>query len=102
MAEWGRGGLVLSDWVLMLPFCFYMGCFRHKDVPLQRFKKIYYKKSYILMKRTVTGLLLAMAVAGTAQSETIERLKFGDMDEWVTRIVKESSILGGHTKMCMR
>jgi len=79
-------------------FCFYMGCFRHKDVPLQRFKKIYYKKSYILMKRTVTGLLLAMAVAGTAQSETIERLKFGDMDEWVTRIVKESSILGGHTK----
>lgn len=50
------------------------------------------------MKRTVTGLLLAMAVAGTAQSETIERLKFGDMDEWVTRIVKESSILGGHTK----
>ncbi len=31
-----------------------------------------------------------------AQAETIEPLPFGSMDSWVTRIIKESAVLGGH------
>lgn len=32
------------------------------------------------------------------KSETIEKIKFGDMEGWVTRNIKESKILGGHQK----
>ena len=30
--------------------------------------------------------------------ERIEPVPFGDMDQWVTRIMQESKLLGGHTK----
>ena len=37
-------------------------------------------------------------MAFTAQSETIEKIKFGDMESWITRNIRESKILGGHHK----
>lgn len=33
-----------------------------------------------------------------AKAETVEPLKYGDMDSWVTRQIKESRVIGGHTK----
>lgn len=42
--------------------------------------------------------LLMLAAALGARAERIEPIKYGNMDSWVTRHVKESSILGGKTK----
>lgn len=33
-----------------------------------------------------------------SMAETIELLPFGNMDTWITRIIKESALLGGNTK----
>lgn len=49
-----------------------------------------------------THLIIALlATAGTlttARAETFELIKFGNFDNWLTRNIKESAILGGHTK----
>ncbi len=49
------------------------------------------------MKKIISfGLGLLFAVS--AQAETFELLKFGNFDQWVTRNIKESKILGGKTR----
>lgn len=43
---------------------------------------------------------IAILAAGllTASAETVEPIKFGNFDSWMTRIVPESHLLGGHKK----
>lgn len=43
-------------------------------------------------------LLLASAVPTAVSALTLEKIKYGDMDSWVTREVNESGIIGGKTK----
>jgi len=45
-------------------------------------------------RNIITGLLLA-AMATSASALTLEKIKFGDMNSWVTRTVGESKIIGG-------
>ena len=44
-----------------------------------------------------TGFAALCSTAAIAQHK-VEMLPFGDMDQWVNREVKESGIIGGHTK----
>ena len=47
------------------------------------------------------GLLSAFLCCGTAlaqQQHTVEMIPFGDMNQWVDRQIKESSIIGGAMK----
>lgn len=37
--------------------------------------------------------------AGASEPEKVEYIKFGDMNSWIIRNVKESGVIGGHTKM---
>ena len=51
------------------------------------------KKVYII------GLVLAsFFMAQGAFAQRIEKIPFGDMEQWQTRVVKESFLLGGETK----
>lgn len=52
-------------------------------------------KSY---SRLWTAVLMAMPVCGFAQEKVVP-IKYGDMDQWVTRRIHESSIIGGETKL---
>ena len=50
------------------------------------------------MRKTLLLLALACLGMSSAKAETIELLSFGDFDQWVTRNIKESSIIGGKEK----
>lgn len=52
------------------------------------------KKSYIASLTLLLSLLCATEVRGLR----LEPIKYGNMDHWVTRQVKESKLLGGKTK----
>lgn len=45
----------------------------------------------------LTGILTA-SFSSIAQSESEEPIPFGDMDQWMVRVVDESFIIGGNTK----
>lgn len=47
-------------------------------------------------KYMILGLLASIST--TLEAETVEHLKYGDFNQWVTRNIKESAIIGGHTK----
>lgn len=49
-------------------------------------------------KLAVWALWIAAPLGGFAQEKVVP-LKYGDMDEWVTRKVHESGIIGGNTKL---
>ncbi len=42
--------------------------------------------------------LVCTATAGAQGSEKVVPIKYGNMDHWVVRSIKESAIIGGHTK----
>lgn len=48
------------------------------------------------MKHLILTLCCAASLSAAAQ--TIEPIAFGDMNRWVTRNIKESSVIGGKTK----
>lgn len=49
-----------------------------------------------MMKKLVALLIAAMAYGAAAvDAQTVTPLKYGDMDSWVTRHIKESRLLGG-------
>ncbi|MBQ0069963.1 MAG: PCMD domain-containing protein [Bacteroidales bacterium] len=51
------------------------------------------------MKRLVLSLLtIAAATATSMAADKVVPLKFGDFDQWVTRHIKESAVIGGETK----
>ena len=41
---------------------------------------------------------MAATVACCAASPAADKIKYGDMNSWVTRTIKESAVLGGNTK----
>lgn len=47
---------------------------------------------------TLTCIALTAAAARAQSGERVEPLKFGDMEQWVVRQVKESGVIGGKTK----
>ncbi len=50
------------------------------------------------MKYFLSLMILALALGANAQKT--ETLPYGNMDQWVTRNIKESRLLGGETKQC--
>lgn len=47
----------------------------------------------------MAALIAAVMAAGTpAIAETVEPLKYGDMEQWITRHIPESGLIGGKTK----
>ncbi len=50
------------------------------------------------MKRFLSLALLFLSLSALGQK--IEKLPYGDMNQWVTRNIKESHIIGGETKQC--
>lgn len=51
------------------------------------------------MKRTSSIIIIILScLIFRCAAETVEPIKFGDFDSWVTRIIKESAVLGGNYK----
>lgn len=50
------------------------------------------------LKIKALAALLCTAGIATANAETFELIKFGNFDQWLTRNIKESKLLGGKTK----
>ena len=50
-----------------------------------------------MKKFTLVMAVMAIAVFGM-KAESVEPIKFGDFENWVTRVIKESSVIGGETK----
>lgn len=50
------------------------------------------------MKRIYCILTTVVALAASARGETFEAIKYGNFDEWLTRNIKESHLLGGQTR----
>ena len=52
------------------------------------------------MKMKKIALIIAiMAIAATGmKAEKLEPIKFGDFENWVTRVIKEAGVIGGNTK----
>ncbi|MDE7153294.1 MAG: PCMD domain-containing protein [Muribaculaceae bacterium] len=50
------------------------------------------------MKKSAITLLIAIISIFSVYAERVEKIKYGDFENWVTRIIPESRILGGHKK----
>ena len=48
--------------------------------------------------RTLVTILLIAAAASGINAQKIEKLKYADFENWVTRNIHESKVLGGETK----
>ena len=63
--------------------------------------KINTKKVYIIgggLQRRLFAAALFFMVAIGVHGESVEMLRYGDFENWVTRNIKESAIIGGQTK----
>lgn len=43
-------------------------------------------------------LLIALAATDTAYAQTVDKIRYGDFEQWVTRTITESVVIGGHQK----
>jgi len=50
------------------------------------------------MKKFYTTLTLLLAILTSISAQKTEPIKFGNFDQWITRNIKESKLLGGKTK----
>ena len=50
------------------------------------------------MKKRLLIAILCAAAAATTHAEKVEPINFGNFDQWVTREIKESKLLGGANK----
>lgn len=50
------------------------------------------------MKKILISALTVAMIATSLGAQTTEKIKYGDMNHWITRPVKESKIIGGKTK----
>lgn len=50
------------------------------------------------MKRILFSVMMFASLALASTAETVEPIKFGNFDNWVTRNIKESAVIGGKTK----
>lgn len=46
----------------------------------------------------ILSIIISASAATIAAAQTFEPIRFGDMEQWVTRNIKESKIIGGETK----
>ena len=60
-----------------------------------------YKNSTMKVK-VLIGLALLLLWCTAKAQETVVPFRYGDMDQWVTRKIQESGIIGGHTSRFMR
>ena len=51
-----------------------------------------------MTKKILTLLILISSCSIISNAETFEKLKYGDFENWVTRIIPESRVIGGHKK----
>lgn len=51
-----------------------------------------------MIKRILLTVIILSAYAAEISSQTREAIKYGDFNQWVTRHIKESKIIGGNTK----
>lgn len=48
---------------------------------------------------TLSAIILLMALCGLPiKAQSVEKIKYGDFDSWITRNIKESKVLGGKVK----
>lgn len=50
------------------------------------------------MKRKSLIFLFSLIAVSAVSAQTIEQIKFGDFNSWVTRVLTESKVIGGATK----
>lgn len=50
------------------------------------------------MKKIVASLMVSLIAVSSVDAEKVEPIKYGDFENWVTRIIPESRILGGKKK----
>lgn len=50
------------------------------------------------MKKIVLVMAVALTAASSAWAQKVVPIKFGDFDQWVTRNIKESAVIGGGEK----
>ena len=50
------------------------------------------------MKRNFIISILCLLISSVAFSQTIDKIKYGDFNNWVTRVLTESKVIGGATK----
>lgn len=50
------------------------------------------------MRKNIFSLLCLLLVATMSQAQRLEPVPYGDMEQWVVRIIKESGIIGGQTR----
>lgn len=50
------------------------------------------------MRRLLLALLLGAASCIPALAERLEPVRYGDFEQWVTRNIHESAVIGGHTR----
>ncbi|MDE6810246.1 MAG: PCMD domain-containing protein [Muribaculaceae bacterium] len=48
--------------------------------------------------RNITLVIAVMSILSTASAQNTEKIKFGDFENWQTRIIPESRLIGGHKK----
>lgn len=48
--------------------------------------------------RNITLAIAVMSILSTASAQNTEKIKFGDFENWQTRIIPESRLIGGHKK----
>ena len=50
------------------------------------------------MRKTALMIVLLALAAGSMKAEKVVAIKYGDFENWVTRNIKESAVIGGATK----
>ena len=51
-----------------------------------------------IMKSLLSTLTISLLLSFSAHAERVEQIKYGNFENWVTRVIPESKILGGHKK----
>lgn len=50
------------------------------------------------MRTIIVPFLALLSLSASLRAETVEEIRYGDFEQWVTRNIKESRLLGGNTK----
>jgi len=52
-----------------------------------------------MIYRRFNIFIITLVCTAAAIAETIEPIRYGDMEQWVTRVIKESPVIGGNQRM---
>lgn len=55
-------------------------------------------KKAIILRTVLAACTIAAAAAPEAACQSVDNIKYGDFNSWVTRSIKESAVIGGGTK----